>query len=117
MKPTHNPGVILLVDDDDSIRRLVKKILEAAGYSVIAATDGDLGLETFRQHQKAIALLLTDVAMPKMNGLDLADSVLELDPALPVIFMSATECADRGYGYVAKPFRAAELLGRIGAVL
>ena len=109
---------ILLVDDDDSIRKLVKACLEGAGYTVFAASDGDIGLALFKQNQKEIALLLTDVVMPKMNGVDLADRIMELDVTLPVIFMSGTTIvADRGNGCLSKPFRGSELVAKVGMVL
>lgn len=112
------PRAILLVDDNDSIRGLVKSTLESAGYAVLEAADGAVGLAFFEQHLPEIALLLTDVAMPRMDGLELADRVLELNQELPVLFMSGTaHDADRGYGCVAKPFQGAELLARVGAVL
>jgi len=117
MQADGHPGAILVVDDDASIRKIVKAFLEAAGYTVIVAMDGEVGLACFHQNRTTIALLLTDVMMPNMNGLDLADRVLELDGKLPVLFMSGTSNADRGYGCVEKPFRGSELLARVGAVL
>ena len=118
MEADEQPGTILVVDDDASIRRVVKAFLEAAGYTVVIARDGELGLDCFKQNRATIALLLTDIVMPNMNGLDLADRVLELDEKLPVLFMSGTAGnADRGYGCVKKPFRGSELLARVVAVL
>ena len=71
----------------------------------------------FKQQQKQIALLLTDVLMPNMNGIDLADRTLEIDGMLPVIFMSGSACPDRGNGCLSKPFRVCELVARVGTVL
>jgi len=105
---------ILVVDDDLEIRALVKVFLERAGYAVATADDGEDGLNAFRSGQSRIALLLTDVGMPNMNGFDLADHVLELDSELPVLFMSGdTWNASRGLGCVAKPFTAVELVSRV----
>jgi two-component system cell cycle sensor histidine kinase/response regulator CckA len=118
MQTDEHPGAILVVDDNASIRRLVRAVLEAAGYTVMIAVDGEAGLDFFMRNRAAIALLLTDVEMPKMNGLDLADRVLELEGNLPILFMSGTTgAADRGYGCVAKPFRGAELVARVEVVL
>jgi two-component system cell cycle sensor histidine kinase/response regulator CckA len=117
MRPDEHPGAILLVDDDDSIRKLVKECLERAGYTVFAASDGNQGLDFFKQKQKEIALVLTDVVMPNMNGLDLADRILELDGTLPVVFMSGTVAADRGNGCVTKPFGGSELVAKVRTVL
>jgi DNA-binding response OmpR family regulator len=117
MKPDEHPRAILLVDDDDSLRKLLSSSLKNAGYAVIAASDGDLGLAFFKQNRQEIALVLADVAMPNMNGLDMADRILELDAKMPVILMSGTVHADRGYGFLAKPFRAPDLLAKVDAVL
>ena len=107
-------ATILVVDDDCAIRTLMRVLLEHAGYIVLVAADGDEGLHVFRQYQDRVALLLTDVKMPRMNGFDLADHVLESDPQFPVVFISGDELnADRGFGCIAKPFKADELIGRV----
>jgi DNA-binding response OmpR family regulator len=111
-------GAILVVEDNDDIRKGVKAFLESAGYTVICASDGVVGLAFFKQNRAAIALVLSDVMMPNMNGLELADRVLEIDKRLPVLFMSGNAYnADRGYGCVQKPFRGSELVARVGAAL
>jgi DNA-binding response OmpR family regulator len=112
------PRAILVVDDNAAIRLLVRDFLEAAGYTVIVAADGEAALDFFSRNRAVIALLLTDVEMPIMNGLDLADRVLELEGNLPVLFMSGTTgVADRGYGCVEKPFHGAELVARVEVAL
>jgi two-component system cell cycle sensor histidine kinase/response regulator CckA len=109
---------ILLVDDDCAIRTLVRAYLERAGYAVLTAGNGVEGVSVFQQHQESIALLLSDVLMPKMGGLQLADTVLTLRPQLPVLFISGNmQSADRGCGCIAKPFTSAELVGRVRQVL
>jgi len=114
MEFDHQREVVLVVDDDLTIRKLVKTFLEQAGYAVATATDGEDGLQIFRLYRSRIALLLTDVRMPHMNGFDLADRVLELDSELPVLFMSGEAWnASRGLGCVVKPFTAAELVSRV----
>jgi CheY-like chemotaxis protein len=109
---------ILVVDDDRSIRRLVGTVLEHAGYTVLVAADGVEGVSVFRQYQPDIALLLTDVMMPNMNGFDLADCVLSLESELPVLFISGNaQQADRGHGCIAKPFTPAALVSRVRQAL
>ena len=118
MVPHEQTGAILVVDDDEGVLGLVKAFLEGAGYTVVTAADGADGLTFFERHQAAIALILTDVAMPNLNGLDLADRVLEINGKLPILFMSGSaHHADRGCGCMAKPFRGSDLLDRVGAVL
>lgn len=109
---------ILLVDDNLDIRACAQVFLEHAGYPVVAAADGEEGLRHYETHRSNIALLLTDVMMPNMNGLELADRVLGLDSQLPVLFMSGDAWgADRGFGCVVKPFKSAELVARVRQVL
>jgi two-component system cell cycle sensor histidine kinase/response regulator CckA len=111
-------GTILIVDDNLDVRAVAQVFLEHAGYSVVTAADGEEGLRYYETHQSNIALLLTDVMMPNMNGLELADRVLGLDSQLPVLFMSGDAWgADRGFGCVVKPFKSVELVARVNQVL
>jgi DNA-binding response OmpR family regulator len=111
-------GAILVVDDCALMRQLVAALLRAAGYRVIAAGDGEAALAFVHRDCEQVSLVLTDVEMPGMNGIDLADRVLEFDRTMPVLFMSGGHTAvDRGYGCLPKPFQASELVTRIGAVL
>jgi CheY-like chemotaxis protein len=111
-------GTILVVDDNTDIRVFAKRFLETAGYTVIAAADGAEGLRSYEQHRSTIMLLLTDVAMPNINGLELADRVLRMDSQLPVLFMSGDgECEYRGLECLAKPFHPAELIETVNRVL
>ena len=99
-------GTILVADDNADIRKFAKVFLETAGWSVLAAADGEEALQFYRAHQSAIVLLLTDVMMPKVNGYELADRVLWIDSKLPVLFMSGDQKnAYRGLECVPKPFR------------
>jgi len=105
---------ILVVDDNLAIRGLIKALLEHAGYAVATAADGADGLDFVREYRSKIALLLTDISMPNMNGIDLADRVLELEPDLPVLFMSASPWnVSRGLGCLSKPFTAPELVNKV----
>jgi DNA-binding response OmpR family regulator len=111
-------GTILVVDDNLEIRSFTKRFLETAGWTVVTAADGQEGLRFFEEHQSRIVLLLTDVVMPNINGLELADRVLGMDHSLPVLFMSGdTGCNYRGLECVAKPFRLDELLDKVTRVL
>jgi CheY-like chemotaxis protein len=108
---------ILVVDDDQIIRRLIRIYLERAGYVVLDAEHGEEALQLFK-HQPEITLLLSDVLMPKMDGLQLADAVLTFRPELPILFISGNrQNCSRGFGCVAKPFTAQALLARIAEVL
>jgi PAS domain S-box-containing protein len=109
---------ILVVDDDESVRRLVGRILTKRGYTVLAASDGVEAMSLLRRRAD-IGLVLTDVAMPRMNGMRLAESVRAIPRRIPVLLMSgyATEHAVRQGSSSAnaesmiltKPFTEAEL--------
>ncbi|MBZ5596351.1 MAG: response regulator [Acidobacteriia bacterium] len=117
MEPDKSSQTILVVDDDCSIRTFVKLFLEIEGYAVLIAHDAETAMKLYTEHQSTVALLLTDVVMPNMNGLELADQLLSREPQLPILFMSGSEDASRGIGCVAKPFTVAGLIRRVGEVL
>ncbi|HMP81887.1 MAG TPA: response regulator, partial [Verrucomicrobiota bacterium] len=109
---------ILLVEDDSIVRRLMAKILNRLGYSVVEASTGSSAIEAWRQHDGHIQLLLTDVVMPEgMGGRDLAQRLLEFKPGLKVIYMSgySLEIAagdfplTEGVNFLAKPCEAHKL--------
>jgi two-component system, cell cycle sensor histidine kinase and response regulator CckA len=83
-----NPVTILLVDDDESIRRFVRGILTGHRYQVIEASDGAEALDLASAHQGPIHLLLTDIIMPKLNGLVLAERLAQQRPETALRFMS-----------------------------
>jgi DNA-binding NtrC family response regulator len=85
---TGNPATILLVDDDEALRRFVRRILLQQGFQVIEASDGAEALAVAAAYQQPVELLLTDVIMPRLNGLALAQALLEERPGVRVLYMS-----------------------------
>lgn len=79
---------ILVVDDDESVRHVVAVSLQSFGYRVLEASSGQEALDVSRRHEGRIELLVTDVVMPGMNGLELARQIMELRPEVRVIVMS-----------------------------
>lgn len=114
---------ILLVEDDQNFGDVLRSYLEMHDYSVTLATDGVLGLETFRKGQFDLCIL--DVMMPRKDGFTLAKEIRERDVEVPLIFLTAKTMKDdvlQGFkigadDYIAKPFNSEELLLRIQAVL
>lgn len=114
---------VLVVEDDDAIRRGVADALTFAGYDVITAATGHEGLA--RALSATLDLVLLDLMLPGPSGFDILQAVREVRPTLPVIILSARgEEADRVRGlrlgaddYVVKPFSVKELLARVEAVL
>jgi signal transduction histidine kinase/ActR/RegA family two-component response regulator len=113
---------ILLVDDDPAVRDTTAELLRTLGYAVIQAGGGRGALECLRTAPE-IALLLTDVVMPDMNGPALAEAARTMRPGLPVVFMSGySDLAGVTGGaalgrLVSKPFRASDLTEQIVAAL
>jgi PAS domain S-box-containing protein len=116
---------ILLVEDEDQVRALVKGVLEEAGYIVLAASRGDAALALAEEHAGAIELLLTDVIMPGMSGRDLVHQLTPLRPTVRVLYMSGyTDDAiahrgvlDDGVVLLQKPFSGTGLLRKVREVL
>jgi DNA-binding NtrC family response regulator len=115
---------VLLVEDEQAVRELVRTILERAGYRVIeAAVPGD-AVALFDAIE-SVDLLLTDVVMPGMSGFDLFHLLVERRPSLRVLFISGytdyalfdPTIADRGAAFLEKPFSAEALLAKLKEVL
>src|SRR3954467_7020796 len=79
---------ILVVDDEPSVRDIAALILKNAGYQVLTAKDGEDGMRVLENRATDISLLLTDVQMPKLDGLGLARAARALKPDLGIVFMS-----------------------------
>ena len=116
---------ILLVEDEDIVRGLTRKILMQAGYHVLDAKGGEEAIRVCSAHAGQIDLLLTDVVMPEISGKEVADRLLELRPALRVIFMSGyTDEAivqhgvlDANVEFIQKPFTWIALTKKVRDVL
>jgi CheY-like chemotaxis protein len=80
--------MLLVVEDEESVRELAQKILKRAGYRVFSAADGYEALKVLKKNNDEIALMLTDLVMPGINGVELARRVSVLHPRLKVLFMS-----------------------------
>jgi PAS domain S-box-containing protein len=108
---------VLLVEDDDTFRELIAEVLRRAGYAVLVAADPDAALRLAAE-QGAIDLLVSDLAMPRLKGSDLARQLLVGRPGLRVLLMSGYSerdeavgvAAELGGAFLAKPFRLGELL-------
>ena len=113
-------ATILLVEDEDAVRRLAARSLTRAGYHVLEAATPSEARALFDRHASEIALLLTDVVMPEMRGPALAELLLAIRPDLPVVFMSgyapldASEESAAQAPFLAKPFSTSLLLSTVG---
>jgi len=104
--------VILVVDDDELVRRVVTELLEDCDFSVIEARSGSEALALVR-YKPDLDLVISDVNMPEMDGLQLIGELRAIRPSLPIILMSGRPYHDRSYPFLAKPFTQQSLLACI----
>jgi two-component system, cell cycle response regulator CpdR len=97
-----------MVDDEPMIREITSAMLEDLGCSVQTASSGSSALAKIT-YDKSISLLMTDVQMPEMDGLELARRAVQIRPGLAVVIMSARDYRDAGFTFVHKPFSQREL--------
>ena len=119
-----NGETILVVEDENAIRKLVCSMLLQGGYTVCEASDGHEAFELMQARLKPVDLVLTDIIMPQMSGTELAQRLTETHPSVPVLFMSGfcedpavqnVECASARF--LAKPFSSNALLDKVRVVL
>jgi len=116
---------ILVVEDDDAVRRMTREFLEIRGYTVIEAMSAAHAIQFVESHDETIDLVLTDVVMPGMKGRELVERLGKLRSALKVLYMSAYTEDDAinigilspGTAFIVKPFSPDELAGKVRDVL
>jgi PAS domain S-box-containing protein len=122
---TRLSATILVVEDDNAVRTLVREALEQCGYTVLHAADGEEALRVVGQHSGEIQVLLTDVIMPVMNGPELVTRVRSIRPEIRVLYMSGYPdevlalhgIAHPEMAFVQKPFTSPELAAKVDRVL
>jgi two-component system, cell cycle sensor histidine kinase and response regulator CckA len=116
---------VLVAEDEDGVRELLRKVLTEFGYSVLTARHGRDALLAAAERAGGIDLLVTDVVMPEMSGRELAETLRDRRPGLKVLYISGytdDEVLQRGVSgremaFVRKPFAAEELVRRVRALL
>lgn len=114
---------ILLIEDEQRIAELIKRSLEEQGFSVTLAYDGEMGKKLALSNE--YQLIITDIILPKINGIDLCKEIRHLQPDVPIIMLTALGTTDdkvEGFDagaddYLVKPFELRELQVRIRALL
>ncbi len=101
--------LILVVDDDGLVRRVVADLLEDSECTVIEASSGDEALQVIRETPE-LDLVISDVNMPEMDGVELEEEVRSMRPSLPVILMSGRPLNNRADAFLPKPFTRSGLL-------
>jgi PAS domain S-box-containing protein len=123
--PARGTETVLLVEDEPSLRVMVREVLEGAGYRVLEAASPEGALLVAESHKGEIALLMTDLVMPRMSGQELARRVLAIRPGLHVLYVSGYSfdgggpqgLIERGANFLEKPFAAATLLQELRRIL
>jgi PAS domain S-box-containing protein len=121
----HCKETILLVEDEDALREVTRRILTKAGYNVIAAINGIEALQAAETHGAGIDMLLSDVVMPQLNGPQVAQHLRAQRPSLRVLLMSGFAqpilesggLLDAGVALIEKPFSAPALLVKVAQIL
>ena len=117
-----NPGeVVMVVEDEEAVRSMTARLLESEGYQALVAADGQEALDALARGVGRLDLVITDVAMPRMNGRELAEQLRRLRPGLPVLFISGytdDEMVRRGliepnHPFLSKPFTPDILSGTV----
>ena len=115
---------ILVVDDEQRMRKLIKDFLVAKRYSILEAEDGEKGLEVYEENKNKISLILLDVMMPKLDGWSVLRQIRQ-ESKVPIIMLTARgEEQDELFGfelgvdeYISKPFSPKILVARVEAIL
>jgi DNA-binding NtrC family response regulator len=116
---------ILVVDDEPQVRHLVKSVFSHHSHRVLEASDGVAAVGVFERAGPEVDLLLTDIVMPRMSGVELASRLSSRCPDLRVIYMSGRWQADdvrrevesKGFGFLGKPFHIGELRMKVSELL
>jgi len=117
--------LVLLIDDEPSIREIARGMLKLGNYDVITAADGNAGLEVLRARGPEIRVVVTDMLMPEMGGVAVLEAIRQLDSGVPLVTMSglaseheeATRAAGRPVIFLQKPFTGSDLLRAVATAL
>ena len=124
-EPTPEPerGLVLLVEDEPRVRSQARRLLQRSGFAVLEASDGVEGMKVFREHLGTITVVVSDVVMPIMGGVDMVTELRRLEPTLPVVFVSGYTAEDQDLpldgqtAFLTKPYTIASLCEAIGSVV
>lgn len=118
--PFSGSGTVLVIDDEEIVRKTIDSILSKQGYVVLTARDGVEGLELFRQHRETVGLILLDLSMPRMSGGEVIAHLQQLGAKAKVLILSGYDARSMGVTGVPsilKPIRARELIKQVEQAL
>ena len=116
---------ILLIDDEEMVVKITEAMLKKIGCKILKAANGHEGLKLFQRYRNIIDLIICDMIMPKMDGLQLVHKLREIDPRVKVLLSSGSlieedekDVANRGFdGLIKKPYKLNDLSEKIGNIL
>ena len=103
--PRDEQSVALIADNDDITCRLMRRVLEGLGLWVLAARDGEQALRLSREFAGSIHILVTDIIVPKLDGVALFKRILQERPTTKVLLVSGSAAPFKGIPFLPKPFR------------
>ena len=117
--------VIMVVDDEPEIRKLVAAMAGQTGYTVITADSGEHAISLMKHQKSPLSLLITDVVQPGMSGPMLADKLTAIQPDLKVLYMSGYDnsmvvqkyVVEKGHALLTKPFTAGQFQAKLQSLL
>ncbi len=123
--PSGGAETILLAEDEELVRFFLAKTLERAGYRLITAEDGEEGLRKFEENRDNVSLVISDMVMPKKNGLEMYDEISGIKPGTKVLFISGYSTdmikvkgeAEENIDFITKPFVKKDLLDKVRKIL
>ncbi len=124
-EPETYVGTVLIVDDDSLVRDVASHILKDAGYRVLQAEDGEIGVRMYRAHADEIDLIVLDYVMPGIDGVETMRRIVEFDPTVRVL-TSSGHCSKSDVaafismgarGFLPKPYTRDEFLGTVKRVI
>jgi DNA-binding response OmpR family regulator len=125
MTESHGTRGVLIVEDDDELRSLFGQVFEAEGFRVYQAGDGERGLDMLSAHAPEIHLLITDLGLPGLGGVELIARVRKASPDLKIIGTSGFGAKDvremvlaaGANDFIPKPFSMPEMVGKVKSLL
>ena len=120
-----HPATILVAEDEPLVRAITARVLRRAGHTVVEAQDGEQALQMVRRHESPIDLVISDVVMARLGGLELTRCLAAERPGIPILLVSGynreempspDDPASR-IGFLRKPFTPSELLEKVSALL
>lgn len=114
-------GTVLVADDENTLRRLLRNTLAAEGYRVVEAADGEEAVRRFRELADEIQIVVLDQTMPRGDGFETLESIRAIAPGVPAVLVSgysiAQEAEDAGAHFLAKPFDPEDLARLVRSLL